>query len=350
MIIKVSKEELNKIKNLILEKNMNIASADDLFNFCFYSSMNDFNHENYLESVRNYLELNPNDKEDNYYFNSRIKPAIKKIDASDYEDNYYRQNINPKPFKNNEYQLTYLTFGPFHAFPYDDIEIKDNFIEVSKIGYFDKPYKYLAVMKNDVVWMSTDPNEINTMRDSINEAKGDVLAFGLGLGYFPIQALQNPDVKSVTVVEYDQKIIDIFNKHIRPFLKTNKELKIIKDDAFHYLKNNDIDKLYNYLFIDIWHNPKDGLPLYLRFLKQLKNKKIKVSYWLEKSILAMYRRCLLTIVEENLEGYKKEDYLKAETDYDRIINDLYFKTENVVIDSYDKLLNLLQDNSLKKLV
>ena len=165
-----------------------------------------------------------------------------------------------------------------------------------------------------------------------------------------IQALQNPNVKSVTVVEYDQKIIDIFNKHIRPLLKTNKELKIIKDDAFHYLKNNDVDKLYNYLFIDIWHNPEDGLPLYLRFLKQLKSKKINVSYWLEKSILAMYRRCLLTIVEENLEGYKKEDYLKAETDYDRIINDLYFKTENLVIDSYDKLLNLLQDNSLKKLV
>ena len=350
MIIKVNSNDLKRINKLILEKNMNISSADDLFNFCFYSSLNKFDTSHYLDSVTQFLELNLNDKEEKYYFDSRIASSIKKIDPTKYLNNHYVKTISPKPFKGNGYELSYLVMKPYQAFPYDDIEIKDDFVEVSRIGYFDKEYKYLAVMKDDVVWMSTDPNEINTMEASIKETKGNVLAFGLGLGYFPIEALFNDDVKSVTVVEKDPKIIEIFEKHIRPLIKNDKKLIIIKDDAFHYLKNNDIDCLFDYLFIDIWHNPEDGLPLYLRFKELLRNKKIKVSYWLEKSILAMYRRCLLTIVEESLEGYTKKDYLKAQNDYDKIINDLYFKTENIIINKYDDLVNLLQDKNLLKII
>lgn len=350
MILKLNKEELKKVERLILEKNMNIASADDLFNFCFYSSLNKFDTKNYLNSVFNYLELNADDKEDKYYFDSRIKPSIKLISPDKYLNNHYVKSIKPLPYRGKGYELGYLKVKPYQALPYDDIEIKNDYIEVSKIGYFDKEYSYLAIMKDDVVWMSLDPNEINTMEESIKESKGRVLAFGLGLGYYPIEALFNDKVSSVTVIEKDKKIIEIFNKHIAPLIKNNKKLTIINDDAFHYLKNNDVDSLFDYLFIDIWHNPEDGLPLYLQFKKLLKNKKVKTSYWLEKSILAMYRRCLLTIVEEAKEGYTKKDYLKSENEYDQIINELYFKTENIVIKSYDELLNLLQDKNLLRII
>ena len=84
--------------------------------------------------------------------------------------------------------------------PYDDIDIKDNFIEVSKIGYFNKSFKYLVVNKNDVTWMSTDPNEINTMKDAINNAKGNVLVFGLGLGYYAYMISLKKEVKKITII------------------------------------------------------------------------------------------------------------------------------------------------------
>ena len=209
-------------------------------------------------------------------------------------------------------------------------------------------FKYLAVLKNDVVWMSTDPNEINTMRDSINAANGNVLAFGLGLGYYPIMCATKDNVKSVTVVEKDQAIIDIFNKHILPLFEFKNKIKIVHADAFDFGKK-DLSS-FDYLFIDIWHNPEDGLPLYLRFKKLLKTKQIKVAYWLEKSILAMYRRCLLTVVEESLLGYKDSNYMKAKNDYDRIINDLYFKTENMSFSSISEIKDLLQDKELEKLI
>ena len=53
--------------------------------------------------------------------------------------------------------------------------------------------------------------------------------------------------------------------------------------------------------------------------------------------------------EEQLEGYNEEDYLKARNDNDEIINRLYFLTKEFVIDSKEKLHDLLSEASLKQL-
>ncbi len=344
MKIDYSKVNKKDIERLLLEKEMNIAAANGLFDFCFYSRDNKFDYQNYSESVADYLELNLDDKEDLYFYKTRIEPSIKEIKANDYSNDYFRKNIKPKPYKDKNYELTYLKVRPYQAIPYDDILIDKNYIEVSQIGYFAANFEYLAVIKDDVTWMSTDPNEINTMRDSIKESRGHVLAFGLGLGYFPIMSAVKDDVIDVTIVEKDPNIIQIFKKHILPLFEYKEKIHIIQDDAFNFARK-DLNK-YDYLFIDIWHNPEDGLPMYLKFKNILKNKNIKVSYWLEKSILAMYRRCLLTVIEESLLGYSDKDYLKEKNEYDHIINDLYFKTKNLNISSLDDLLEILSDKSL----
>lgn len=345
MIIKNIKKDVQK---LILEKEMNIAAADSLFNFCFYSAEPSFDYHHYQESLLDYLDLNLNNDEDKYFYESRIKPTIKQISSGPYENNYYRKNICPQEYKDKNYQLTYLEIKPYQAIPYDDILIDEEFKEVSQIGYFTTNFKYLALLKDDVVWMSTDPNEINTMKEAIEEANGNVLAFGLGLGYFPIMCAIKDNVSSVTIVEKDQEVINVFKKHILPLFVYKEKIHIIKDDAFKYAEN-DLSK-YDYLFIDIWHNPEDGLPMYLKFKRMLKDTKIQTSYWLEKSILAMYRRCLITVMEESLLGFKDENYKTKENEYDEIINDLYFKTKETTISSKDELKEILQDKYLKNLI
>ena len=348
MKIDFNKIKKQDIEEALLVKRMNMAAADMLFDFCFYSSDHKFDYRNYLDSVSDYLELDLKNKEDRFFFDSRIKPAIKQIANSDYENDYYRKNIHPEPYSDKKYKLDYLKIKPYQAIPYDDVLILQNYEEVSQIGYFNKEFSYLAVLKDDVVWMSTDPNEINTMRESIKEAHGNVLAFGLGLGYFPIMCAIKSEVTSVTIVEKDKEIIEIFKKHILPLFEYKEKIHIIEDDAFNYARK-DLSR-YDYLFIDIWHNPEDGLPLYLRFKNILKNKNIKVSYWLEKSILAMYRRCLLTVIEEAMMGFKEDSYRKAQNEYDEIINSLYFKTKDVSISSKDDLNEILSDKSLLNLV
>ena len=337
------------IITLLNDKEMNIAAAQGLFEFCFYSSDHKFDYKNYANSIADFMELNLESNEDLLFYNTRIKAAVKKENIEDYEDNYYRKNIKPECFKGSGYELCYLTINPYQALPVDDIVIDKDYVEVSRIGYFDKPFSYLAVKKDDVVWMSTDPNEINTMREAIDEAKGNVLAFGLGLGYFPIMCAVKPSVKSVTILEKDMNIINIFNKHILPLFPFKEKIKIISADAYAYVNRNDLNK-FDYLFIDIWHNAEDGLPLYLKFKRMLKKEKIKVSYWLKTSIIAMFRRCFLTIVEESLMGYTDKNYKKAMNDYDVIINDLYFKTKNMTFSSIDDLKEIMQDNNLKNLI
>ncbi len=347
MKIDLNKINQSDIDRLLLEKEMNIAAADALFEFCFYSTKK-FNHSHYLEAIKDYLELNLDNEEDNYFYETRIKPAIHKLKVKDYENDYYRQHIHPQQFISKNYQLTYLNIKPYQALPFDDIKIDENFKEISQIGYFTDSFSYLAVNKDDVTWMSTDPNEINTMKPSIDRAHGNVLACGLGLGYFPIMCAVKENVNSVTIVEKDSIIIEIFKKHILPLFEFKDKINIIQEDAFNFVRK-DLSK-YDYLFIDIWHNPEDGLPLYLKFQRILKNKTIEVDYWLEKSILAMLRRCLLTIVEESLLGYSDKNYKEAKNEYDQIINDLYFKTKDTTISSFAQLKQLLQDNELKKLI
>ena len=349
-MMKIDLKKINKkdIEKLLLDKEMNIAAAQGLFDFCFYSRDNKIDENKYLEEIKDYLELNLNNQEDKYFYESRIVPAVKKISVNDYENDYYRLHIKPEPIKEKEYELNYLEINPLQCLPYDDIQIDENFVEVSQIGYFTSNFQYLAVIKDDVVWMSTDPNEINTMRPCIDKAYGHVLAFGLGLGYFPIMCAIKPEVESVTIVEKDHTIIEIFKKHILPLFQYKEKIHIIEGDAFNYA-HSDLSK-YDYLFIDIWHNPEDGLPLYLKFKKIFKNTKLEIDYWLEKSILAMYRRCLLTVIEESLQGYKDKDYLKSKNEYDVIINSLYFKTKNLTLSSIDEIKSILEDNYLKKLI
>ncbi len=344
MKINLSKINKKDIESLLIDKEMNIAAAQGLFDYCFYTRDNPCNKN----SVLDYLELNLSNEEDKYFYDSRIKPSIRKIDINDYKDNYYRNHISPKEYKDKKYQLTYLKMNPYQCFPYKDILIDENYVEVSQIGYFDASFTYLAVLKDDVVWMSTDPNEINTMEESIKKAKGNVLAFGLGLGYFPIMCASKKEVTSVTIVEKDKEIINIFKKHILPLFEYKEKITIIEDDAFKYAMC-DLNK-YDYLFIDIWHNPEDGLPMYLKFKKILKGNKIVTDYWLEKSILAMYRRCLLTVIEESLMGYTDKNYKVVENEYDKIINDLYFKTKDRVFNSISEIKEILQDNTLINLI
>ena len=344
MVIDFSKLNRTELEDFIKEKSMNISAAQDLMDFCFYSG-------NSLDKIRNlpdFLNLNLNDDEERYYYESRIKPAIKQIESSDYDNNYYRKNIVPKPFKGDGYQLTYLRFKPYQCFPYDDIDIDKDFVETSKIGYFDKEFSYLAVLKDDVVWMSTDPNEINTMKQPILEAKGHVLAFGLGLGYFPLMTALKEEVNDVTIIEKDPKIISIFKKHILPLFEKKEKIHVIEGDAFEYAMR--VDKKYNYIFVDIWHNPEDGLPMYLKLYPLLEKTSAKVVYWLEKSILAMYRRCLMTIFEEALLGYTEKNYKKSENEYDDIINGLFYKFSDTGFKSVHDIKQILQDNNLKKLI
>ena len=298
----------------------------------------------YKDKLLEFLELDENEDEDiDRYFLSSINVA----DINKYLSNPYYQNIKINNVKFAKYELGLDHYLPYELFPYNDMKIEQgSFIELNSMSFFEKDFSFISLNYKGKTWMSITPNEIETMEESIKSAHDKVLVCGLGLGYYPYMISLKDNVKEITIVENDKNIINIFNEYILPQFEHKEKIKIIESDALEYLKN---EEDYDYAFIDLWHNPLDGVESYLK-CKRLEKDNKEYSYWIESSLIALLRRCMFTLIKEQLEGYKDKEYLKDNSETDRIINKYYFKTKNIVISSLEELHDILSDKSLINLL
>ena len=267
---------------------------------------------------------------------------IKCLESKEYLNNKYVQTIKATG-RYKQYSLRNITYEPYQTFAYDEISVTKDYKEYSAIGYFKKPFSYLALCEGNNIWMSLNPNEIETMKPFINKGHGNVLVLGLGMGYVPFMMALKDEVKRITIIEKDQNIINLFNNLLFPHFINKNKITIIKDDAISYVSKNN---KYDYIFADLWHTPEDGLDLYI----ELKRISKDIDCWLEASLIAMLRRCMITLIEEQLDGLNEDNYKKAKTTTDRVINHYYERTKNLVINNEDDLFNILSDNSLISLI
>lgn len=205
---------------------------------------------------------------------------LKKLDVDDYIINPYYRNIELSDIDYKNWKVKMASYKPYELFVYDDLLKLDDGRIIPHIGYFEEEYFYPVIYQNDREWMLITPNEINTMKYYIDDAFGDVTTYGLGLGYYAYMASNKENVKKVTIVENDREVIALFKKYILPQFKNKEKIKIICEDAFIYSsKHIDTD----YVFVDIWHDPTDGIELYKQF-KMIERPNIKYGYWIEKTM------------------------------------------------------------------
>ena len=338
MIIKNDKNLRNKIKSLLKQNDDQIAIANLLFDV--YTSM-DFkgikNKEEMMTAIYRYLEVE-DDQEAIDFISPYIVNNLEKLDYEKYTNNAYAKAIKGVG-KYKDCSLEYLSYEPYQIFPSDDISV-DGYKEVNHIGYFDKKFSYLALLKNNEIWMSLNPNEIKTMEPYIAKARGHVLVLGLGMGYVAYMMANKKEVKDITIIEKDTNVINIFNNLLWPSFNNKDKIKIVNDDAINYLKRKQRD--YDYIFADIWHSPDDGMPLFLKIKKINRH----VDCWLEVSMYALLRRCMFTLLYEQMNNYGEKNYLKAKIATDEVINKLYFKTKNLLINNEEDLSKILEDDYL----
>lgn len=353
MIINLSKKDEQELRHYLDIKEYNISAAEvyiDYFSDHYtVFEKKDVEKEGYYKAFLNALEIDENDD----YFVELNKVAhidkIDKLNPQKYLEDEYAKSVITKNVDNGNWILTHLHYLPYEGFVYDELEINDEYYqEHTPFGYFESKFPYIAVIEEDLIWMSVIPHEINTMRKPIKDAFGNVLVLGLGLGYFPFHIALKDDVDKITIIENDEKVISLFNDYIFPHFKNKDKIKVIHDDAFKYLdEHHDFD----FVFADIWHNVGDGLPLYLK-IKKYEDvcKNTKFEYWIETSMLAMLRRQTLTVIEEQyFEHLAEKEYLRARNDNDRIINGIYFALKDLKINSIDDIHYLLSEESLKQL-
>ena len=349
MVIKNDPKLLEEIKGIIDINAINMNIADMLMSAFSYTDIinpdeiRQYEKEGYkeeeaiLEILYDFYQLDKNNEDNQKVMKEYILDNLKCLDKKDYLNNPYVKAIK-NTGKNGKYSLRYINYDPYQLFAYDDIKM-EGYKENSRIGYFKEKFSYLALTEQQNIWMSLNPNEIETMKPFIEKGKGHVLVLGLGMGYVPFMLANKDLVKSVTVVEKEEAIINLFNDLIFPSFVNKEKIKIVKGDAVEYVTKNNH---YDYIFADLWHNPEDGLPLFV----SLKKINQRIDCWLEVSMYALLRRCMITLLEETLNGSKEGDYRFAKNYTDKIINRYYKETKNLLIEKKEDLETLLTDKKL----
>ena len=231
------------------------------------------------------LDIADNQADFEFYENYFPK-MIHKFDQSDFSDDPYLRDIKfpNASFGNASFEM--VSYAPYEGFVSDDFEVEQNGRIIPQIGFFSQEYVYPTVMEDGRIWMSVTPQEINTIKPAVDHAHGKVLTYGLGLGYFAYMASLKPKVESVTVVDQNDGIIQIFESQILPQLSTKDKIHVVKSDAFDYAQDVAPKQGFDFIYTDLWHDVGDGLDLYLK-MKEFESliPSAEYMYWIEPTML-----------------------------------------------------------------
>ena len=226
--------------------------------------------------------------------------APSKLDEAMLEDNpCYKAYMGLDDFRVGDISYAKKHYLPGQLFVSGDKEErKDPLLDFTPNGYFPKRVPYPELSKGGVPWMSIIPHEIATMAFAIERSRGKVLTYGCGLGYFAFMASLHDNVESVTIVEKDKALLDLFAERFLPCFTHKEKIILVNQDALEFAKSKK-NKGYDLLFADLWHNADDGLPLYCRLLG-LEGVAKENLYWIESGILTYLRRYILTALYEDM--------------------------------------------------
>ena len=297
-----------------------------------------------LDRLCDIWEIDPENEDNSAIYQTYIAPNVFSVAKNEFINSPYYQLIKPKEIKNKNYNLTYDFYAPYELFSYDDISVDNDYVEHTKVAYFQEEFKFLVLNYKDVTWMSITPNEIKTMEPAIKNAKGNIIVFGLGLGYFAFMTSLKEEVKNITIIENDINIINIFKENLLPLFPSKEKINIIQDDALEVIRK---PLPYDFAFVDLWHSVEDGFDFFLRFKRQENNNpNVRFEYWLNNSFYALLRRAFITLLSEQLEGLDESNYQNGETTFDKLVNLYFQKTKNTQILSVLDIDKLLKDDAL----
>lgn len=222
--------------------------------------------------------------EDKLFFRHWLLPSIEEQDPAAYTADAYFQNIKIPDEVRGRWSLRTNTLAPYEPFVCRDFLVLPDRRMLPQIGFFTTPYDFPAVLENGREWMTLQPNEMVTTRPAVEKARGRVLTFGMGLGYFAYHASQKDEVRSVTVVDISADVLDLFRTHILPQFPHGEKIKLVCKDAYAFAEE-DMAGNFDFVFADIWHDAGDGREPYLK-MKAYESRfpDIAFSFWLEDTI------------------------------------------------------------------
>lgn len=273
-------------------------------------------------------------------------------DGSTVKKNPYYEQIHISPDKENCIALATADYLPYEFFQTFPRYKKENPFLYGEAGFFKERMTFPVILENNRVWMSVVPSEIRSMEKDIEAAKGKVITYGLGLGYYAFMASEKEKVESVTIVEMNRDVISLFRRNILPQFPNKEKIRIIEADAFAFIEKQE-DGIYDTAFSDFWSGVDDGLDLYLRFMaKTARFAKTKHSYWIETCFMEyFFRPVLIRVLMEQITG-KKIIIPEVSGRIRKVQNrfETYLKTKNDRITSPEELTLLFTNESMISLM
>lgn len=241
-------------------------------------------------------------EEDRRLIRDYLPRSVTLLDAEKYRSDPYYQNVKIENVTEGEWELRWESYKPYRAVICEDM-VFDGYTEFAPLGFFTKEFSFPAVLEGSNEWMTLTPVDMDTSREAIFAARGRVITFGLGLGYYAYMAARKSSVESVTVIEKSEKVIKLFNKYILPYFECGDKIRVICADAFEYAERVMPSENYDVAFVDTWRDASDGLPMYER-MKPLEalSPKTEFHYWIERFILSRRRALLLEKMREAVES------------------------------------------------
>ncbi len=281
----------------------------------------------------------------------------KVLKVDDIKDNPYVKNIDLKnvSIKKSKIEYTTISLRKGEITP-SDIERYDEKFNLNYIvGIYDENYDSPTLTENGQTWMNLVPSEFETMDKPIENAFGNVLVFGLGLGYYQYMISLKNNVEKITIVEKNPIVIRLFEDFILPQFEFKDKISIIKGDLFKLFSGDFVNK-FDYCFIDTWFGRNDGLTSYLKLRKPSKEIHIKVDYWLEDGfkatvvsnmLLALYMFACLEEPIEKIADVTPPDALQnpaSDMIYLKCVN--YFLTKNIDLLTEKDVQDLISNDSV----
>lgn len=222
--------------------------------------------------------------EDRLFFRHWLLPSIEEQSPALYTEDAYFKNIKIPENVRGKWALKQEFLAPYEPFVCRDFKVLPDGRMLPQIAFFKEKYPFPAVLENGREWMTLQPNEMVTTWPAIGEARGRVLTFGMGLGYFAYHAAEKPEVESVTVVDLSADVLELFRTHILPQFPNKEKIKLVQKDAYAFAEE-DMAGNFDFVFADIWHDVGDGREPYLK-MKQYEQSfpDIRFSFWLEDTI------------------------------------------------------------------
>lgn len=252
----------------------------------------------------------------NELFQDYLEPGFHCLNPKDFADDRYMKTIKINNVKVGNLELKMMSFLPAEALIFDDCTTSSEFREVQQIGFFINEFSYPAIVENGKIISSLDPLTINTNQTALENAHGNVLCLGLGMGYFACLSAEKKSVDKITVLEKNADIIDIFKSGILPQISSCQKIEIINADPLEYIEKPGKPLPYDFIFSDT-----SDLKTYLRL------REYGCGFARERKFLSEVRRLvfnrLYSIFKNPADGGKE---IRSYREFTEMISDKELKT------------------------